>query len=96
MFLFYRLYYVDLANGFYLVNSNRRQRDWYHLTLMYHGEGNGVSVYHDGDEVGVATYLYPQSPRASSSGHMVVGTDLTDGSGRYSSVIVDELTFWDN
>ena len=69
---------------------------WFHLTLVFHGAGNGASVYYDGTLMDTDTSGFGSSLKTVSSGQMVLGRQKCDYDGKYATVNVDELTLWDN
>ena len=48
--IFFR-YEVILADGYYDVSTSK-PIGWYYLSLVFHGPNVGITVYHDGVEIG--------------------------------------------
>ena len=89
-------YVVELTTRGYYV-SVAPPSGWFHLTVRFHGEDGGVSVYHGGELRGTDTYSGTKSPAAAPGpGHLVLGRHYSDLDTGYGSVMVDELTLWDN
>ena len=90
-------YFIELPNGGYAAVAGSTPSGWFHLTLVYHGNGKGASVYYDGVRRDKDTSGFGNANiRPSGSGVMVVGRQRYNYDGYYASVIIDELTLWDN
>ena len=67
---------------------------WFHSVVLYYGLDEGIAIYHDGTEIGRETMKLLRS-YTTGSGHTVIGKrSHDDTSGTYSSVWMDEVTFW--
>ena len=79
----------------YLTIVTERPGDWFHLTIVYEGKGNGFKVYYDGVLKHFQPYRFTAS-RIESTGRMVIGRQYVSGNNHYAAVMVDELTLWNN
>ena len=61
--------------------------------MVYHGEGNGVTMYIDGSFASSNTNLYPFNLNVGN-GKMVLGRRETNADNLYASFYMDELTLW--
>ena len=59
--------------------------------MVYHGVGQGITVYHDGTEVGTDIEKAFFGPKPMGNGQTLIGKR---GSGSYTSVSVDEIKFY--
>ena len=63
------------------------------MNYMGPATGQGIIVYTDGtlqgSDTSKDTYSWP-----AGDGRVVIGRQYTDRDERYTSVLVDELTFW--
>ena len=70
------------------------------MVLVYQGskQGQGITIYHDGVQVGEDTNKSFRNADTLAPGdvRMGIGRYYTDRDGWYSSVEVDELTFWNS
>ena len=90
-------YFIELPNGGYTAVAGSTPSGWFHLTLVYRGNGKGASVYYDGVRRDKDTSGFGNAnTRPSGSGVMVIGRQRYNYDGYYASVIIDELTSWDN
>ena len=81
--------------GVFFVASQQNPIYWHHLVFNYIGTNGtqGIAVYHDGQEVTGSTNGQTLSTTAGP-GEVVIGRYLTTWDGGYSSVLVDELLFF--
>ena len=97
LYIHFSWYSVELRTGYYSVTAKPNPTGWFHLTLVYHGEDRGMSLFYDGSLMGRDTAYYRfSSSRVPSNGPLVIGRLDTNYDGGYSSVAVDELTLLDN
>ena len=90
-------YRVVLRTKYYEVIPGATPSGWLHVTIIYHGDGNGLSVYYDGILKDMDTTTTGNGYQAASSnGHMVLGRQRYSHDGNYASAIMDELTLWNN
>ena len=61
--------------------------------MVYHGPGNGVTMYIDGSLASSVTSLYSFNLNAGN-GKMVLGRRETNADKLYASFLMDELTLW--
>ena len=96
IFILYFSYVLALP-GVYFLAFQQIPLDWYHLVFNYIGTNGtqGIAIYHDGQEVTSDTHGQTLSASAGS-GEMVIGRYLTSWDGSYSSVLVDELLFFNH
>ena len=67
---------------------------WFHLTVVYHGDGKNVDVYYDGERK--VTVSPSGAIEPSGSGRIVIGRRFIDAFSGYATVEIDELTLWNN
>ena len=58
--------------------------------MVYHGVGVGITMYHDGSNIGTETTMTGDS-KPRGNGQVFVGKRFGD---RYTSVSVDEIKFY--
>ena len=84
-----------VIQGVYFYASQQTPVEWHHLVFNYIGTNGaqGMAIYHDGQEVVTNTngHLFPTS---TGPGEVVIGRYLTSWDGGYSSVLVDEMLFF--
>ena len=74
--------------------------DWFHVVLNYFGpdDGEGIKVYHNGEEVGSDTTRFPlPETNTPGEGRMALGRDPIGDEefyGFYGSVEVEDLRFF--
>ena len=68
--------------------------DWFHLTIVYYGDGNDVDIYYDGERK--LTVSPGSSPQESGSEHVLIGRRYVDWDNYYATVGMDELTLWNS
>ena len=61
--------------------------------MVYHGVGQGITVYHDDTEVGTDTSR-AHGTRVQGTGDMFIGRRLSNSGSLYASVYVDELKLY--
>ena len=61
--------------------------------MVYHGLGQGMTVYHDGTEVGSDTSRASAS-MATGNGDLFIGRRLGNSGSHYASVYVDGLKLY--
>ena len=66
---------------------------WVHAVLIYHGEVEGTTLYHDKAKVGSQTSLFAQ-PMNKGTGIVFIGRRIDWSRSLYSSVYVDELKMY--
>ena len=59
--------------------------------MVYHGVGQGITVYHDGTEVGTDTEKALLPPKPMGNGQVLIGQRQGN---RYLSVSVDEIKLY--
>ena len=88
---------MQLSHGQYVVSATvAPPAGWFHLTVMYRGDGKGLMIYYDGETIGSATTKNSYTEIGSSSGEVVLGRQLTNKDNYYASVMVDEVALWNN
>ena len=71
----------------------------FHLAFVYHGTNNGIAI-HLNDTSRTSTTIETgdsntaKTHEEDSTGELIIGKLHADEAGDYSSVMVDELTFW--
>ena len=86
--------FLLLQDGqFFSIHS--KPAGWTHIVLNYIGpnDGQGITIYINGTEVGSDTSK-SAGPYSAGDGRIVVGRLFTDSDKWYSSVQVDELSFF--
>ena len=94
IFLCFRFQVFFPDGVFYTYYPN--PSDWFHIVLNFIGPNNdeeGIWVYYNGAEVVNDTFTYTND-WPDGDGRIVVGRQYTDDDKDYSSVQVDELTFF--
>ena len=61
--------------------------------MVYHGLGQGITVYHDGTEVGSDTSRASGS-RVQGNGDLFIGRRLGQSGSLHAAVYVDELKLY--
>ena len=86
--------YVAYDKGFSLTDEVAQEpHTWFHLSLVLHGSGSGISIYMDGRWVGEKGWTAKE--HSSGSGMVGIGALYTIERLHYfGSVTVDELTMW--
>ena len=85
-----------MTMSYYRV-STKNPTGWFHLTIIYHGTGNGLSVYYDGELMGnTKTSIGSLYDGVPSSGKMAIGKEEYDVDDKYATMVIDELTLWNN
>ena len=88
--MFYR-YSLDEANGWYEVGIPK-STEWVHVVTVYHGVGQGITAYKDGEVVGTDTTKTSGS-LPQGSGTLVVGRRVLQNTV-YVSALVDEIKLY--
>ena len=65
---------------------------WFHLTVVYHGAGNDVDIYYNGQRRDTVSPSSSTAP--TGSGYILIGRPYVDGDNYYATVEIDELTLW--
>lgn len=68
--------------------------DWFHVAVVVHRNFTGITVYHDGVEVGEDLEVSNDSPDPAP-GDLVVGRKYLNKDDVYKNVQLDEVTIWD-
>ena len=91
----YYLSYVLVLQGVYFYANQKTPLEWHHLVFNYivTNDTQGIAIYHDGQELVSNTngHLFSSS---AGPGEVIIGRYLTSWDGAYSSVLVDELLFF--
>ena len=91
IFFSYILHQSDKGYAMYI---DGKPTGWFHLTIVYHGDGNDVDIYYDGQRKD--TFSPGSSTVPSGSGHTVIGRQFIDQDNYYATVEIDELTLWNS
>lgn len=83
---------VSLPDGYYDLFTDLPS-EWFHVTLVLNGAGDGIKFYTDGIESASGTELTGQPGYQGNNG-LVAGRFYVTVSDRYADVEVDELKFW--
>ena len=70
---------------------------WFHVVFNYFGpepDEKGYTVYHNGDQVTSQFFIENDSRAPQKDAEIVIGRRFTGVDGFYSSLIVDELLFF--
>ena len=68
---------------------------WAHVVLNYFGPNAGIKVYYNGTEVGSDTPSSTSAyPRSTGEGRIVLGRIKPDGDYWYTSLELDELSYF--
>ena len=86
--------YVAHDKGFSLSDGIAQEpHTWFHLSLVLHGSGSGISIYLDGLSVGKKGWTAKE--HSSGSGMVGIGALYTIQHLHYfASVMADEFTMW--
>ena len=87
---------VILRTGIFAMDDLEFQfNSWFHLVLVYHGpnNGQGITVHLNSNSIS-ASVKGSSNPEQDSSGEVVIGKLRVDEARDYSTVMADELTFW--
>ena len=82
---------IDENDGAFIVETDISSGGWVHMVMIYHGVGLGITVYHDGTEVGADTEKAFFGPKPMGNGQTLIGKR---GASSYTSVSVDEVKFY--
>ena len=99
MILLLYSYEEDTTVSFTIGHANYTPSVWFHVVLNFLGPDDGISIYHDGQEIRNASIHGPRASPATPNevGQIVIWRYNTNGpSGLfddYASVIMDELVF---
>ena len=87
--------YVYLAGRAFDGNFNI-PTGWFHLVLNFIGSNDGqeMVVYLDGEEVARVARKSTPGTAPQGDGRVVIGRLETDDDGYYGSIMIDELTLW--
>ena len=94
--IFNSRYQVYFRTDYISVTISTVPTQWYHLVFNYIGTSSaeGVTIYHDGAEVGSSTQKKTYA-RNEGSGVVVIGRQFVQLLVQaYASVMVDELLFF--
>ena len=72
---------------------------WFHVVMNYIGpnDGEGIKLFLDGTEVASDRNLYKYSePGSAGDGRIVLGRPFTNKDQNYTSVQVDEITYFNS
>ena len=91
-------YCVDTTVSFTAAHANYTPSVWFHVVLNFLGPSEGISIYHDGQQIKNSTSYEPHTPFTPNEvGQIVIGRLKTNVSSGlfddYASVIMDELVF---
>ena len=83
---------MDANNGWYAV-SGTGTTNWVHAVIVYHGLGNGFTVYEDGTQIGADLDITIANAAPSGNGLVYIGRRYISGD-RYATATVDEIKFY--
>ena len=83
---------MDLING-YFIAPTQKPTAWFHASLVFHNSSEGITVYHDGNQVATDDSKSPASSD-SRDGITVIGRRFSQIDNQYATLIVDELAMW--
>ena len=86
-------YNIDQPSGGLTIVTNL-PTGWVHAVLIYHGEVEGTTLYHDKAKVGSQTSLLFAQPMNEGTGIVFIGRRIDWSRSVYSSVYVDELKMY--
>ena len=85
-------YAIDESDGHYIVYSGTTT-GWVHSVMVYHGVGQGITVYQYGSQIGKDTSKNPEfKPRGN--GQVLIGKRNGGGGNRYTSASVDDIKLY--
>ena len=82
---------IGETDGFYLMHTNTFSK-WVHAVVVYHGVGQGMTVYFDGNKVSTVTVKIKVST-AIGNGKVFIGKDHYE-EARHASASVDEIKMY--
>ena len=85
-------YAIDQTNGPYVIDVTK-PTCWVHSVLVYHGVDQGITVYHDGSQVGTDTSR-EAATRISGDGEVAIGRRAGLYNTLYASALVDEIKMY--
>ena len=85
-------YAIDESDGHYIVFSGATT-GWVHCVMIYHGVGQGITVYQDESKIGNDTSK-GVSYTPTGNGQVVIGKRNGGQGNRYTSASVDEIKFY--
>ena len=88
--LFYR-YAIDEPDWVFIITTDISSGGWVHAVMVYHGVGQGITVYHDGREIGTNLEGGFLGSKPKGNGQVLIGKR---GAGHYTSVSVDEIKLY--
>ena len=66
---------------------------WVHSVMVYHGTGQGISVYHDGSKIGTDRDKNTGN-KTGGNGRVVIGRRVITSGTYYASTYVDEIKMY--
>ena len=88
-FIYFR-YNLDEPQRAYIFITNEPS-GWVHSVMVYHGVGQGITVYHDGRKIATDTSKKFLGSKPKGNGQVLIGKREA---GDYTNVNVDELKFY--
>ena len=68
---------IDEIDGWYSVDAPKPS-GWAYVAMVYHGVGQGITLYVDGSQIGTDTEITP-GPKESGTGRVVIGWRAAHG-----------------
>ena len=93
----YFRYAVTIDGSYYRLDYSANKSAWIHVVLVYRGpeNGQGISIYHNGELQGNDASRSNASNQAAPSGVLKIGKLFENPtSARYAKLIMDELLIW--
>ena len=85
-------YAITEPDGYYVVAAHITA-DWVHVVLVYHGVGQGITVYQDGSKIGTDREK-EYFTTSTGNGQVIIGKRDWGYGDRYASASVDEIKFY--
>ena len=89
-------YVIDETDGYLSVYGDATT-GWVHGVMVYHGMGQGITVYENGRKIGSDTDKYfseAVTGKPRGNGQVFIGIRNHGNGDRYASVSVDEIKFY--
>ena len=86
-------YSIREVDGYFYVRAGTTT-GWVHGVMVYHGVGQGITVYQDGRKIETDAVKTVEASRPTGSGNLVIGKRNPHGVDRYATASVDEIKMY--
>ena len=66
---------------------------WFHMAMVYHGVGAGISAYIDGAKIATVTAA-SSNAKPTGNGEVVIGRRVLQSATNYATTYVDEFKMY--